>query len=96
MRRKNPLTGKSYKTGDIREDGKIFFRWEKIRGKDGFFLEHFLSKKKFNQLVPKIPINTKTKKECKFGEECQWENLYVLDMKKNQINVYTIFNKKGF
>lgn len=77
MRRKNPLTGKSYKTGDIREDGKIFFRWEKIRGKDGFFLEHFLSKKEFNQLVPKIPINIKTKKECKFGEEMPNGRIYI-------------------
>ena len=49
MKRTNPLTGKIFKKGDIREDGRIFWSYTKFVRKDGFFAEDWRSSEKFEK-----------------------------------------------
>ena len=47
MKRLNPSTNLPYKSGDPREDGKIFYAYTNRIKKDGFFIEMWLSKESF-------------------------------------------------
>lgn len=42
MKRLNPKTNKPFKRGDVREDGCIFFQYNKTRITNGFFVESWL------------------------------------------------------
>ena len=39
MKRKNPLTNKTFQEGDKREDGYIFVSYRSIKNNDGYFRE---------------------------------------------------------
>jgi len=47
MKRLNPETGKAFKYGDTRSDGKVFRTYISKRKKDGFFVEVWHSKEVF-------------------------------------------------
>jgi hypothetical protein len=49
MKRLNPKTNKPFKRGDVREDGCIFFQYNKTRIYDGFFVESWLNPESFQQ-----------------------------------------------
>ena len=42
MKRTNELTGKPFKSGDVREDGSIFYGYTKRLNKNGTFVELWL------------------------------------------------------
>jgi hypothetical protein len=42
MKRINPVTNKNFKSGDIREDGSIFYGYTKRVNKNGTFVELWL------------------------------------------------------
>jgi hypothetical protein len=68
MKRINPNTGKPFKYGDTREDGKIFSEYKKSKiKKDGYFRENWVSKEYFNKTKLKILHNEKIYTNTKQG-----------------------------
>lgn len=51
MKRKNPKTGKPFKTGDCRSDGFKFWRYRHDIDKEGYFVEHWCSPRVFEKLI---------------------------------------------
>ena len=49
MKRLNPQTGKPFKSGEMREDGKIFYQYSKRILKNGFFYEKWSSKETYDK-----------------------------------------------
>ena len=51
MKRLNPNTGKPYKRGDVREDGKIFWQ-RRLNAKlqDGFFAETWYTPERYQEV----------------------------------------------
>ncbi len=54
MKRLNPKTNLPFKRGQVREDGKVFYKYELNRVKsDGYFIENWLAPEVFKQIKEK-------------------------------------------
>lgn len=86
---KNPNTKKKYQLGDLKRNDKLFLKYSREKDKDGYYKLIFISKNKFKEIVPPMPINPKTKKIFKYGEEDQNGKIYIgkhHDKRSDRIN----------
>lgn len=68
MKRINPKTGTPFRRGDVREDGKIFYGYNKVQPtKTGFYYEKWASKKSFTALIQYNHAYDSSRKATKEG-----------------------------
>ena len=77
MKRINPITGKYFKRGDLREDGSMFVRYTNRKRRDGTFIEDFVKPERMK--TGNKRINPETGKYFKRGDTRKEDDLVFLN-----------------
>jgi hypothetical protein len=67
MKRLNPKTGRTFKQGEKREDGRIFYSYRSTKNKNGYNREDWITEESYRKIKEKV--RTTQKEQEKFSRE---------------------------